>query len=112
MDAPRMSVLSTSKKAPADESGSGAGCRTIAAAAEAAPATAARLLRCGLGLPLSSSGEPASVLGSEPAARFPRPGTGSRPRSCLMTSQLTELGSAALLPGHPSGRILGARQAL
>src|ERR1700684_1316343 len=47
MDAPRMSVLSTSKKAPAVGSGSGAGCRTIAAGAVAAAAGPVMLVvRC------------------------------------------------------------------
>src|ERR1035438_5961521 len=106
IDAPLMSVLSRSKKAPADGSGSGGACRTSAAAAEAAPATAARLLRGCLGLLVSWSGDPGWGL----AARPPRPGTGSRPRSCLMAAQFSELGGGGL-PGHPSGRILGARQA-
>src|ERR1017187_7252847 len=103
-----MSVLSRSKKAPADGAGSGGPCRTLAAAAEAAPATAARLLRSCLRLLLNWSGGPGLGLGL--AARLARPGTGSRPRSCLMAPQFSDLGGSGL-PGHPSGRILGAREA-
>src|ERR1039458_9680104 len=68
MAAPGMGLLSRSKKAPADGSGSGGACRTLAAAAEAAPATAARLLRSCLRLLLNWSGGPGLGL----AARLAR----------------------------------------
>src|SRR6185437_5877282 len=74
MEAPRMSVLSTSKNAAADGSGTGGGAATSAAAAAAAPALAAAAAAPALAVQL-------------------RPGT-MRPRIPFISAQSTGAGPA------------------
>src|SRR5579859_1814678 len=112
MDAPRISVLSTSKNAPADGSGIGGWCSTWAAAADAAPATAApprpgwvsqRAQARSLRDTCPSSRVPATSRPARVTNAFP-PGTTDRSRSTLIPAPMLPGCHVALVSRNVSRR--------